>query len=70
MALVTAITAGLTEDILRRVCEQPPAPGYPEQTRTVARCLHVIMNEEVEHHRYLARDLSLLQAGTHSPAAR
>ena len=60
MSLVAGIVAGLTEDLLARGCEQSPAPGYPEQTRTVARCLRVIMNEEVEHHRYLVRDLALL----------
>jgi hypothetical protein len=69
MSLVAGIVAGLTEDLLARVCEQPPAPGYPEQTRTVARCLRVIMDEEVEHHRYLVRDLALLQAPASPDAA-
>jgi DinB superfamily/Pentapeptide repeats (8 copies) len=69
MSLVADIVAGLTEDFLARVCEQSPAPGYPEQSRTVARCLRVIMNEEVEHHRYLVRDLALLQASPGPMAA-
>ena len=68
MSLVAGIVAGATEDSLARVCEQSPAPGYPEQSRTVARCLRVIMNEEVEHHRYLVRDLALLNASA-SPTA-
>jgi hypothetical protein len=38
-----------------------PAPGYPDRPRAVADCLRVILNEEVEHHRYLVRDLAVLE---------
>ena len=39
-----------------------PAPGYPEETRSVGRCLRVVMKEECEHRRYAVRDLAVLQA--------
>ena len=39
-----------------------PAPGYPEETRTVGACLRVVMVEECEHHRYAVRDLAILEA--------
>lgn len=60
MALVRGIVADLTEQQLDEVYGRLPAPTYPEQPRTCARCLRVIMNEEVEHHRYLVRDLAVL----------
>jgi hypothetical protein len=47
---------------LDRPTTQPPAPGYPEQVRTVGYCLRVLMSEECEHHRYAERDLSVLEA--------
>lgn len=62
LATVTALVTGLTDEGLTRLCEHAPAPGYPERPRTVADCLRVIMKEEVEHHRYLVRDLAVLQA--------
>lgn len=30
----------------------------------VRRCLTVVLQEEVEHHRYAVRDLAVLEAGT------
>jgi DinB superfamily/Pentapeptide repeats (8 copies) len=62
MAVVRRIVDGLTDDELERVCARPPAPGYPEEPRTVAKCLRVIMQEECEHHRYAVRDLAVLEA--------
>jgi DinB superfamily/Pentapeptide repeats (8 copies) len=62
LALVRGIVEGLTDAELERICERPPAPGYPEETRTVGRCLRVVMKEEVEHHRYTVRDLAVLEA--------
>lgn len=62
MATVADLVADLTDNRLTRSCQHAPAPGYPDHPRTVADCLRVVMNEEVEHHRYLVRDLTILQA--------
>jgi hypothetical protein len=62
MALVRAIVEGLTGAELERVCSRLPAPGFPEQTSTVGRCLRVVMKEEIEHRRYAVRDLAVLEA--------
>jgi DinB superfamily/Pentapeptide repeats (8 copies) len=62
MALVRGIVDGLTDTELERLCSRAPAPGYPEESRTVGRCLRVVMKEEVEHHRYTVRDLPVLEA--------
>jgi DinB superfamily/Pentapeptide repeats (8 copies) len=63
MALVSGIVDGLTDASLERVCRRLPAPGYPEETRSVGRCLRVVMTEECEHRRYAVRDLAVLEAG-------
>jgi hypothetical protein len=62
MAVVRRIVDGLTDDELDRVCARPPAPGYPDEPRTVGRCLRTVMGEECEHHRYAVRDLAVLEA--------
>jgi uncharacterized damage-inducible protein DinB len=62
LALVRRIVAGLTDADLERACTRSPAPGYPEETRTVGSCLRVVMQEECEHHRYAVRDLAVLEA--------
>jgi hypothetical protein len=65
MALVRGIVDGLTDASLERACLRLPAPGfqdYPEETRSVGRCLRVVMQEECEHHRYAVRDLMALEA--------
>jgi DinB superfamily/Pentapeptide repeats (8 copies) len=62
MGLVRVLVDGLTDADLERVCRRPPAPGYPEETRTVGRCLCVVMTEECEHRRYALRDLAVLEA--------
>jgi DinB family protein/pentapeptide repeat protein len=62
MALVRGILDALTDTELERKCTRPPAPGYPNEERTVRRCLRVIMWEECEHHRYAVRDLAVLEA--------
>ena len=63
-AAVRSIIDGLTDDGLRRECTRPPAPGYPEETRTVGHCLRVVMTEECEHLRYATRDLAVLESRT------
>jgi hypothetical protein len=62
LALVRGIVDGLTDAELERICTRAPAPGYPEETRTVGDCLGVVMDEECEHHRYAVRDLAVLEA--------
>lgn len=52
----------LTEDDFGRPCPRPPAPGYPEEERTIAGCLAVVMDEEIEHYRYAVRDLAVLES--------
>ena len=39
-------------------------PWGPEHTLPVRSCLHVILNEEWEHHRYAVRDLDAIDAGS------
>ena len=62
MAVVRGIVAGLTDAELDRPCRRSPAPGYPDETRSVGRCLRVVMREECEHRRYAIRDLAVLEA--------
>jgi uncharacterized protein YjbI with pentapeptide repeats len=62
MALVRRVVDDLTDAELERICARAPAPGYPDETRTVARCLRVVMREECEHRRYAVRDLAVLEA--------
>jgi hypothetical protein len=62
MALVRGIVEALTDTELERMCQRAPAPGYPEEPRSVGRCLSVVMNEECEHRRYAVRDLAVLEA--------
>ena len=62
VALVRGILDGLTDDDLERVCPRLPAPGYPEEARSVGVCLGVVMKEECEHRRYAVRDLAALEA--------
>jgi DinB superfamily/Pentapeptide repeats (8 copies) len=61
MAVVRGIVAGLTDTDLERICHREPAPGYPEESRLVGRCLRVVMEEECEHRRYAMRDLTVLE---------
>jgi uncharacterized damage-inducible protein DinB len=60
MALVRRVVDGLQDADLGRACDRSPAPGYPEEPRPVWECLSVVMEEEVEHHRFAVRDLALL----------
>lgn len=62
IALVRGIVDGLTETELERTCLRAPAPGYPEEPRSVGRCLRVVMKEECEHYRYAVRDLAVLES--------
>ncbi|TDU88104.1 pentapeptide repeat protein [Kribbella voronezhensis] len=62
MAVVRRIVDELSDAELGRVCARTPAPGYPEEDRPVSECLWVVMEEEIEHHRYATRDLSTLES--------
>jgi DinB superfamily/Pentapeptide repeats (8 copies) len=69
VVLVRGIVDGLTDDALERVCPRLPAPGYPEEARSVGLCLGVVMKEECEHRRYAVRDLAVLEADPGAGAA-
>jgi DinB superfamily/Pentapeptide repeats (8 copies) len=62
MARVRSIVAGLTEAELDRLVKLSPAPGYPEEPRTVRDCIGVVMEEECEHYRFATRDLAKLES--------
>jgi len=69
MALVRGIVDRLSDYDLERVCPRPPAPGYPQEARSVGLCLGVVMREECEHRRYAVRDLATLEADPGAGAA-
>jgi uncharacterized damage-inducible protein DinB len=62
MVVIRRIVAGLTDDGLGRQCPRSPAPGYPDEERTVADCVAVVMDEEIEHYRFAVRDLAVLES--------
>ncbi|MGO9293861.1 MAG: DinB family protein [Streptosporangiaceae bacterium] len=62
MAVMRRIVTGLTDADLGRPCRRSPAPGYPDEERTVIDCISVVMDEEIEHHRFAVRDLAVLEA--------
>jgi hypothetical protein len=62
MAQVRRIVDGLSDEELARQCTRSPAPGYPDEPRSVGSCVRVVMDEECEHHRYAVRDLAVLEA--------
>jgi hypothetical protein len=61
MAVVRRIVTSLTDDDMGRLCRRSPAPGYPDDERTVAECIAVVMEEEIEHYRFAVRDLAELE---------
>ena len=62
MTVMRRIVAGLTNDGLGRLCQRSPAPGYPDEERTVIDCISVVMDEEIEHYRFAVRDLAALKS--------
>jgi hypothetical protein len=62
MAVMRRIVADLTGDSMGRLCQRTPAPGYPDEERTVIACIAVVMDEEIEHYRFAVRDLAVLEA--------
>lgn len=63
VAMVRGFLATVTPEALAESRRNPHAPDYPE---TVLSCLHVILGEEWEHHRYAVRDLDAIEAGSDS----
>lgn len=61
VAQVRDFIATVTSDELAATRRNPWAPAYEE---TVLSCLHVILGEEWEHHRYAERDLDAIDAGS------
>jgi hypothetical protein len=59
VAMVRDFLATVTAEGLAEVRKNPHAPQYPE---TVRSCLHVILSEEWEHHRFAIRDLDAIEA--------
>jgi hypothetical protein len=66
VAMVRGFLATVTAEELDVVRKNPWATAYPETTRS---CLHVILEEEWEHHRFAVRDLDAIAAGHGGPAA-
>jgi len=60
VAMVRDFIATVTPDELDVVRKNPWNPEHPETTRS---CLHVILEEEWEHHRFAVRDLQAIEAG-------
>jgi hypothetical protein len=59
VAMVSDLLATVTPDELAVTRKNPHNPEYPETTLS---CLHVILGEEWEHHRYAVRDLDTIEA--------
>jgi len=59
VAMVRDFLATVTSEKLAESRKNPWAPEYPETTLS---CLHVILVEEWEHHRYAVRDLDAIAA--------
>jgi uncharacterized protein YhfF len=59
VAMVRDFLATVTSDVLAATRRNPHAPDHEE---TVLSCLHVILDEEWEHHRYAVRDLDAIEA--------
>jgi hypothetical protein len=58
VAMVRDYIAAVTPAELAQARANPWSPQHPE---TVLSCLHVILEEEWEHHRYAVRDLDTLE---------
>jgi DinB superfamily/Pentapeptide repeats (8 copies) len=59
VAMVRGFLADVTPQALEVERANPWAPQYPETTLS---CLHTILEEEWEHHRYAVRDLDAIEA--------
>ncbi|TCO51321.1 pentapeptide repeat protein [Kribbella antiqua] len=59
VAMVRDYLSTVTPETLAAARRNPHAPDHAE---TVLSCLHVILEEEWEHHRYATRDLNTIEA--------
>lgn len=59
VAMVRDFLATVSPDMLASTRSNPHNPAYHE---TVLSCLHTILEEEWEHHRYAVRDLDAIEA--------
>jgi hypothetical protein len=59
VAMVRDFLATVTSDELAATRKNPWGPEYQETTLS---CLHVLLEEEWEHHRYAVRDLDAIEA--------
>jgi DinB superfamily len=64
IAMVREFLATVTSVELAATRKNPHDPQYPETTLS---CLHVILNEEWEHHRYAVRDLDAIEPKYNAP---
>ncbi|PWD51085.1 hypothetical protein C8046_10940 [Serinibacter arcticus] len=60
VAMVRDLLASITP---AQLDEQRTNPWAPEHSETVRSCLHTILEEEWEHHRYAVRDLEAIERG-------
>lgn len=58
VAMVRGFLAAVTPEDLAAARQNPHNPQHPE---TVRSCLHVILEEEWEHHRFAVRDLDAIE---------
>jgi Uncharacterized low-complexity proteins len=63
VAMVADFLATVTAEVLAEQRDNPHAPEYDE---TVLSCVHTILDEEWEHHRYAVRDLDALESASGS----
>ena len=59
VAMVRDFLASVTPEVLDAPRRNPHDPGEEEAVRS---CLHVVLEEEWEHHRYAVRDLDAIEA--------
>lgn len=64
VAMVRDFLATVTSEELAAPRKNPWSPDYPETTLS---CLHTILEEEWEHHRYAVRDLATIEATSADP---
>ena len=64
VAMVRDFLATVTPDLLAEARSNPHDPDHQESTLS---CLHVILEEEWEHHRYAVRDLAAIEAESATP---
>jgi uncharacterized damage-inducible protein DinB len=62
VALVRGVVARLTDAELDRTSTRELPAAWQEPKPSVAECLAVVINEEIEHRRYAERDLAVLLA--------